>query len=43
MLITRRNEALHGIMKDFVDREKAAKEGKAKTAAKGKGRAGTKK
>jgi histone H3/H4 len=24
LLITRRNEALHDIMKDFVDREKAA-------------------
>ena len=36
MLITRRNEALGEIMKDFVDREKAEKE-QEKGAKKGKG------
>jgi len=39
LLITRRNEALHGIIKDFVDREKVKSEkGKTKAIkAKGKG------
>ena len=41
LLLTRRNEALQTIMKDFVDREKA--EAGKKSAAKGKGRAGAKK
>ena len=39
LLLTRRNEALQTIMKDFVDEEKADK----KSAMKGKGRAGVKK
>lgn len=34
LLVTRRNDALHGIMKDFVDKEKAKNE-----RSKGKGRA----
>ena len=42
LLITRRNEALHGMMKDFVDKEKA-KSGKGKTrVGKGKGKAAAK-
>lgn len=36
LLVTRRNEALHGIMRDFVERE-SEKRGKGK--GKGKGRA----
>lgn len=39
LLITRRNEALYGIMRDFVEKEQvAAPKGKSK-AVKGKGRA----
>ncbi|TVY86393.1 Centromere protein S [Lachnellula willkommii] len=39
LLITRRNEALYGIMRDFVEKEQAAApKGKSK-AVKGKGRA----
>jgi centromere protein S len=38
LLITRRNEALHGIMRDFVEKEQvAAQKGKGK-GAKGKGK-----
>jgi len=36
LLLARRNSDLHGMIKDFVDKQKAAK---AKTNAKGKGRA----
>ncbi|TVY54978.1 Centromere protein S [Lachnellula suecica] len=36
LLITRRNDALHGIMEDFVEKEQAKAKGKGKTAAKGK-------
>ena len=39
MLITRRNEALGDIMRDFVDREKAEREQQEKGAKKGKGTA----
>lgn len=44
LLITRRNEALGEIMRDFVDREKAEKErekgarGEGKATAKGRGK-----
>lgn len=38
LLITRRNDALHGIIKDFIDKEKA-KTDKGKGPAKAKGRA----
>jgi hypothetical protein len=37
LLITRRNEALHGIMRDFVEKERA--KDKRGGVAKGKGRA----
>jgi hypothetical protein len=40
LLITRRNEALQGIMKDFIDKEKASKGKGKKTGTNGtKGRA----
>ena len=38
LLITRRNEALGEIMKDFVDREKTEKEVDKGAKAKGRGR-----
>jgi hypothetical protein len=37
LLVTRRNEALQGIMVDFVERGKAGKERKRLEKAKGKG------
>jgi centromere protein S len=43
LLITRRNDALYGIMREFVDKEKAERERGVKGAAKGKGRVGVKK
>jgi hypothetical protein len=35
LLITRRNEALQGIVKDFIDKEKASKEKGKKTSTNG--------
>lgn len=42
LLVTRRNDALYGIMREFVDKEKE-KEGRVKGPAKGKGRVGVRK
>jgi hypothetical protein len=38
LLITRRNDALNGIIGDFIDKEKAGKSTKGKGPAKAKGR-----
>lgn len=38
LLITRRNDALHGIIEDFVDREKAKKGSEKEKSANGKGK-----
>lgn len=38
LLITRRNDALHGIIKDFIDKEKSKKDTKGKGPARAKGR-----
>jgi len=43
LLITRRNDALYGIIREFIDKEKAGRERGVKGAAKGKGRVGVRK